>query len=38
MSGTVFYVLGCFIAVTFFPKPIALLSISYLACGDPVAR
>lgn len=36
-SGIPFYLLSALIAVAIFPKPIAVLSILYLACGDPVA-
>lgn len=37
LSGNSFYILGLFVVVFFFPKPIALLSVLYLALGDPVA-
>lgn len=37
VSGLPFYVAGSLLAVAVFPKPIAVLSILYLACGDPVA-
>jgi dolichol kinase len=36
-SGNTFYVLGLLAVVIFLPKPIALLSILYLAIGDPAA-
>lgn len=37
VSGNSFYVLGLLTIVLFFPKPIVLLSILFLAIGDPVA-
>lgn len=37
VSGNTFFILGLFCAVAFFSKPIALLSILYLAVGDPLA-
>lgn len=36
-SGTPYYVASAIIAIAVFPKPIAALSILYLACGDPIA-
>lgn len=36
-SGMIFYLLGCFLSALFFPRVIAILSILYLAVGDPVA-
>lgn len=36
-SGTVYYLAATLLAIAVFPKPIAVLSILYLACGDPVA-
>lgn len=37
MSGTPFYLASALIAVGLFPKPIAALSLLFLACGDPMA-
>lgn len=37
MSGVPFYVCAAMLAVGIFPKPIAILSVLYLAFGDPVA-
>jgi diacylglycerol kinase (CTP) len=37
MSGVPHYLLATLLAVAIFPKPVAVLSILYLACGDPVA-
>ncbi len=37
ITGNSFYVLGLFVLMFFFPKPIVLLSIVFLAVGDPVA-
>ncbi len=37
VSGNSFFILGLFCAVAFFSKPVALLSILYLAVGDPLA-
>lgn len=37
ISGNTFYILGITTIVFFFPKPIVLLSVLYLAIGDPVA-
>lgn len=37
LSGVVYYILGCFLAALVFPRMIALMSILYLAVGDPVA-
>ena len=36
-SGVTFYLAAALIVVAIFPKPIALLSIAYLAFGDPLA-
>jgi dolichol kinase len=36
-SGTPYYIASALIAVGIFPKPIAALSIAFLAVGDPVA-
>lgn len=37
MSGTPFYLASALIAVGIFPKPIAALSLLFLACGDPMS-
>jgi diacylglycerol kinase (CTP) len=37
MSGTPFYVGSVLLSIAIFPKPIALLSILFLAVGDPVS-
>ncbi|MBM4316586.1 MAG: hypothetical protein FJ116_03785 [Deltaproteobacteria bacterium] len=37
VSGNSFFVIGLFTVVAIFPKPIVLLSVIYLAIGDPVA-
>lgn len=37
MSGVPPYLASAAIAITAFPKPVAVLSILYLACGDPMA-
>jgi dolichol kinase len=37
LSGITYYLLGCTIAVIVFPREIALLSILFLAVGDPIA-
>ena len=37
ISGNSFYVLGLIFVVLFFPKPIVLLSVLFLAVGDPIA-
>jgi|TARA_Y100000310_G_scaffold344824_2_gene459796 dolichol kinase len=37
-KGAIFYVLGAFIVVLFFPKDIALASIMILALGDSISR
>ena len=37
LSGTPYYILAAIFAVGIFPKPVAILSILYLACGDPLA-
>lgn len=37
MSGVPHYLFATILAIAVFPKPIAVLSILYLACGDPVA-
>ena len=37
LSGNSFYILGMIVSVAFFQKPVALLSVLYLALGDPSA-
>ncbi len=37
LSGTPYYIGSALIAVGLFPKPIAALSLLFLACGDPMA-
>lgn len=37
MSGTTYYIAAVALAIGIFPKTIAILSILYLAFGDPVA-
>ncbi|MEO5968614.1 MAG: diacylglycerol/polyprenol kinase family protein [Bdellovibrionia bacterium] len=37
MSTIPHYIVAVILAVGLFPKPVAVLSILYLACGDPVA-
>jgi dolichol kinase len=37
MSGTPFYLLATVLAFAIFPKPVAVLSVLYLAIGDPIA-
>lgn len=37
VSGIPFYILATLLAIGIFPKPIAILSILYLAFGDPIA-
>ena len=37
LTANSFYILGLFVIVAVFPKPIVLLSVLYLAVGDPVA-
>ncbi len=37
LSGTPYYIAAAILAIAIFPKPIAVLSIAYLACGDPIA-
>jgi dolichol kinase len=37
MSGIPYYILAALLAIGIFPKPVAILSILYLACGDPIA-
>ncbi|MEZ4749248.1 MAG: SEC59/DGK1/VTE5 family protein [Bdellovibrionota bacterium] len=37
LTGNSFYALGLFIIVLLFPKPVVMMSILFLAIGDPVA-
>jgi dolichol kinase len=37
LSGTPYYIASALLAVGLFPKPIAALSLLFLACGDPMA-
>lgn len=37
MSTIPYYISAAILAVGIFPKPVAILSMLYLACGDPVA-
>ncbi len=37
MSGVPSYLASALVAVAIFPKPVAVVSILYLACGDPIA-
>lgn len=37
LSGIPYYLLGCLFSFTVFPKEIAILAVSFLAFGDPVA-
>lgn len=37
ISGIPYYLLGCTVCFIIFPRPIAILSVLYLAIGDPVA-
>ena len=37
VSGNTFFIIGLILVTLFFPKPIVLLSVFYLAVGDPVA-
>jgi len=37
LSGIPYYLAASILAIAIFPKPIAVLSILYLACGDPIA-
>jgi len=37
VTGNSFYILGLITIVAFFPRPIVLLSIAFLAIGDPIA-
>lgn len=37
ISGLPFFAAGCLVAIAVFPRPVAILSILYLALGDPIA-
>ena len=37
ISGTPYYILSALLSIAIFPKPVAVLSILYLAFGDPLA-
>ena len=37
LSGTPYYIGSAVLTIGVFPKPIAVLSLLYLACGDPLA-
>ncbi len=37
VSGNTFFIIGLILVTLFFPKPIVLLSVFYLAVGDPIA-
>lgn len=37
VSGNSFYILGLFLVVLVFPAPVVMLSVLYLALGDPTA-
>lgn len=37
LSGIPYYISAAILAIGIFPQPIAVLSILYLACGDPIA-
>ncbi|MGK5082431.1 diacylglycerol/polyprenol kinase family protein [Bdellovibrionota bacterium FG-1] len=37
VSGVPYYIAASMLAIAIFPKPVAVLSILYLACGDPIA-
>ena len=37
VSGVPYYLMAAILTMAIFPKPIAALSILYLACGDPIA-
>lgn len=36
-TGVPFYLASSILAIAIFPKPVAVLSILFLACGDPIA-
>jgi dolichol kinase len=37
MSGTPYYLAATIVAIAVFPRPVAVMSILFLACGDPIA-
>ncbi|MBL7715204.1 MAG: hypothetical protein JNL01_07015 [Bdellovibrionales bacterium] len=37
LTGAPYYLAASILAIGIFPRPIAVLSILYLACGDPIA-
>jgi dolichol kinase len=37
VSGMPYYIASAFVAIAVFPKPVAILSIAFLALGDPLA-
>lgn len=37
MSGVPYYILSSLLAIAIFPKPVAIVSILFLAVGDPIA-
>lgn len=37
VSGMPYYVLATLLSIAIFPKPVAVLAVLYLACGDPMA-
>jgi dolichol kinase len=37
LTGVPYYISAAILSIAIFPRPIAVLSILYLACGDPVA-
>lgn len=37
VTGIPYYLASTLLAIALFPKPVAVLSILYLACGDPIA-
>ena len=37
ISGIPYYLAATLLSIAIFPKPVAVLSILYLACGDPIA-
>jgi len=37
LSGSFYFFMGAIFAILVFPKPIAIISLVFLSCGDPVA-
>ncbi len=37
VSGIPYYILATLLSIAIFPKPVAVLAVLYLACGDPMA-